>query len=330
VAEMDQTIIKVSGLTKIFKVNQREKEGLLPALKSLIKREYRYVTAVDGVEFQVNQGEIRGLIGPNGAGKSTTIKMLSGILYPTRGEIKVMGYTPWLEREAYVKNIGAVFGQKSQLIWELPAIDTFSLCKEMYHIPPKKFQENVQYFKELLNIGEVIKKPVRQLSLGERMKCELVCAMLHEPPLVYLDEPTIGLDIISKDTIRSFIKKANKDKKITFIITTHDLDDIENLCEQVTIINKGKVVFNNNIDKLKTYFSDKKIIEIKFREEVAKEKFSDFNVISCKPLSADIEIDLSKKDLQAEVSKIFNAFPISDINIGSIAIEEVIKEIYQE
>jgi ABC-2 type transport system ATP-binding protein len=325
---MDPIIINVNGLSKVFKVHQREKEGLLPALKSLVKREYQYVTAVDGVEFQVKRGEIRGLIGPNGAGKSTTIKMLSGILYPTHGEIKVLGYTPWLEREAYVKNIGAVFGQKSQLIWELPAIDTFSLNKEIYRIPLKKFTENVEYFKELLNIAEVVKKPVRQLSLGERMKCELVCAMLHEPPLVYLDEPTIGLDIISKDTIRNFIKKANKDKNITFIVTTHDLDDIENLCEEVTIINKGRVVFNDSIDKLKAYFSDKKLIELKLREEVGREKFNDFNVISYKPLAVDIEVDLAKQDLQTEVSNIFSTFPISDINISNIAIEEVIKEIY--
>jgi ABC-2 type transport system ATP-binding protein len=226
----------------------------------------------------ITMPKIRGLIGPNGAGKSTTIKMLSGILYPTHGEIKVLGYTPWLERETYVKNIGAVFGQKSQLIWELPAIDTFSLNKEIYHIPAKKFTENVEYFKELLNIAKVVKKPVRQLSLGERMKCELVCAMLHEPLLIYLDEPTIGLDIISKDTIRSFIKKANKDKNITFIVTTHDLDDIENLCEEVTIINKGRVVFNDSIDKLKAYFSDKKLIELKLREEVGREKFNNFKV----------------------------------------------------
>jgi ABC-2 type transport system ATP-binding protein len=258
VVEVDNVIIRVSGLKKVFKVNQREKAGLLASLSTIFKREYKYVHAVDGIDFQVNQGEIRGLIGPNGAGKSTTIKMLCGILFPSEGEVQVMGYTPWLERAEYVRHIGAVFGQKSQLIWELPAIDTFSFNKEMYHIPEKKFRENVEYFKALLNIGDVIKKPVRQLSLGERMKCELVCAMLHEPQLVYLDEPTIGLDIISKEIIRNFIKKANQDKKVTFIITTHDLDDIANLCESITIINYGKIVFNDSLEKLSTFFSNKK------------------------------------------------------------------------
>lgn len=325
---MDDPIIGVNGLKKVFKVHHREKEGLLASLGTIFKREYKYISAVDGIDFQVKKGEIRGLIGPNGAGKSTTIKMLSGILFPSAGEIQVMGYTPWLDREEYVKHIGAVFGQKSQLVWELPAMDTFSLNKEMYHIPEKKFWENVEYFKELMNIGEVIKKPVRQLSLGERMKCELVCAMLHEPQLVYLDEPTIGLDIISKDVIRNFIKKANRDKNITFIITTHDLDDIENLCESITIINYGKVVFNDSLEKLSTFFSNKKLIELEFKEEVSLERLKEFKKISADPFSVKIEIDLSNTDLQLEIAKILADLPVRDLNINNIPIEEVIKQLY--
>ncbi len=327
---MAENIISVTGLKKVYKVNQREKEGLLPALKSLVKREYKYVNAVDGINFQVENGEIRALIGPNGAGKSTTIKMLCGILYPTEGEVRVIGYTPWLEREDYVRNIGAVFGQKSQLIWELPAIDTFALSKEMYRIPEQKYRDNLEYFKELLQIGEVIKKPVRQLSLGERMKCELVCALLHEPRLVFLDEPTIGLDIISKDTIRNFIKKANRDKKITFIVTTHDLDDIENLCEKITIINYGKIVFDDYLAKLTNFYSNKKLIEVKFREQVSPEKLKGFHVVTFDSFSANIEVELAGKDLQSEVAKIFGTLPVHDINISNIPIEEVIKQIYRE
>lgn len=325
---MAENIISVTGLKKVYKVHQREKEGLLAALKSLVKREFKYVTAVDNIDFQVNTGEIRALIGPNGAGKSTTIKMLCGILHPTEGEVRVMNYIPWRDREEYVGNIGAVFGQKSQLIWELPAIDTFALSKEMYRIPERKYRDNLEYFKELLQIGEVIQKPVRQLSLGERMKCELVCALLHDPQLVYLDEPTIGLDIISKDIIRNFIKKANRDKGITFIITTHDLDDIENLCEKITIINYGKIVFDDSLVKLTTYFSNKKLIEVKFREQVGPEKLKDFQVVKADSFSADIEVDLAGKDLQSEVSKILGALPVHDINISNIAIEDVIKQIY--
>ncbi len=325
---MSKYIIEVEGLKKVFKVHKRDKAGLLSSLKSLFSRDYSLVTAVDGLDLKIRQGEIRGLIGPNGAGKSTTIKILSGILYPSEGTVNVMGYTPWTQREEYVKKIGVVFGQKSQLWWDLPAIDTFALNKQMYDIPDKTFDENISYFKELLKIGDVISKPVRQLSLGERMKCEFVCAMLHQPPLVYLDEPTIGLDIISKEAIRSFIKNVNKDRGTTFIVTTHDLSDIEDLCENVSIINSGTIVFNDCIDKLKTYFSDKKIIEVKFNRQVDPALLEGFKVTSGGPFSASIEIETLNTSLQEEISRIFKILPVQDINVNNINIEEVIKYIY--
>jgi len=325
---MNQYIIDVEGLNKVFKVHKRDKAGLLSSLKSLFSRDYTLVTAVSGLDLKICQGEIRGLIGPNGAGKSTTIKILSGILYPSEGKVNVMGYTPWTQREEYVKNIGVVFGQKSQLWWDLPAIDTFALNRQMYGISDKTFNENLSYFKELLKIGDVISKPVRQLSLGERMKCEFVCAMLHQPPLVYLDEPTIGLDIISKEAIRSFIKSVNKDRGTTFIVTTHDLSDIEDLCENVSIINSGTIVFNDCIDKLKTYFSDKKIIEVKFNRQVDPALLEGFKVTSGGPFNASIEIDTLTTSLQDEISRIFKILPVQDINVNNINIEEVIKYIY--
>lgn len=325
---MSQYIIEIEALKKVFKVHKRDKAGLLSSLKSLFSRDYSLVTAVDGLNLKIGQGEIRGLIGPNGAGKSTTIKILSGILYPSEGKVNVMGYTPWTQREEYVKKIGVVFGQKSQLWWDLPAIDTFALNKQMYDIPDKTFDENLSYFKELLKIGDVISKPVRQLSLGERMKCEFVCAMLHQPPLVYLDEPTIGLDIISKEAIRSFIKNVNKDRGTTFIVTTHDLSDIEDLCENVSIINSGTIVFNDCIDKLKTYFSDKKIIEVKFNRQVDQALLEDFKVTSSGPFNASIEIETINTSLQEEISRIFKILPVQDINVNNINIEEVIKYIY--
>ncbi|OPX45246.1 putative ABC transporter ATP-binding protein YbhF [Ruminiclostridium hungatei] len=325
---MNQYIIDVEGLNKVFKVHKRDKAGLLSSLKSLFSRDYTLVTAVAGLDLKIRQGEIRGLIGPNGAGKSTTIKILSGILYPSEGKVNVMGYTPWTQREEYVKNIGVVFGQKSQLWWDLPAIDTFALNRQMYGISDKTFDENLSYFKELLKIGDVISKPVRQLSLGERMKCEFVCAMLHQPPLVYLDEPTIGLDIISKEAIRSFIKSVNRDRGTTFIVTTHDLSDIEDLCENVSIINSGNIVFNDCIDKLKTYFSDKKIIEVKFNRQVDPALLEGFKVISGGPFNANIEIETLTTSLQDEISRIFKILPVQDINVNNINIEEVIKYIY--
>ncbi len=196
------------------------------AVKGLVKREYRQVRAVDGIDLRVREGEIRAIIGPNGAGKSTTLKILSGILYPTAGSAQVMGMVPWEERKSLVRNLGVVFGQKSRLWWDLPPVDSFWLQKTIYDIPNPIYEKNVAYFKEHLNLADVMGKPVRQLSLGERMKCEFACALLHEPSLVNLDEPTIGLDLFSKEEIREFIHNMNEERGTTFLITTHDLNDV--------------------------------------------------------------------------------------------------------
>ncbi|MFD0671191.1 ATP-binding cassette domain-containing protein [Cohnella sp. GCM10027633] len=324
---MSEYIIDVSGLTKSFKVTKRD-EGFGAAFKSLFNRKHDIVNGVNGIDLKIAAGEIRGLIGPNGAGKSTTIKMLSGILHPDEGEVKVMGYTPWLERQKFVKHLGVVFGQKSQLWWDLPAIDTFALNRDMYKVPRQRYNELIDYFKEMLGIQDVIHKPVRQLSLGERMKCEFVCAMLHEPPLVFLDEPTIGLDIISKENIRTFIKGANRDLGTTFILTTHDLSDLENLCENVTIINKGIVVYNDTMGNLNRYFSQKKIIDVQFQDPGSKELLRDYAILRMDDMSATIEIDLNERDLRQFVYELLGRLPVQDINIRNIPIEDVIKDIY--
>lgn len=325
---MRENIITIKNLKKTYKVSERDNTSMMSSVKSLFKRKYKYVSAVNNINLSVKRGEIRGLIGPNGAGKSTTIKMLSGILHPTEGIVEVLGHTPWNERESYVMKIGAVFGQKSQLWWDLPPIDTFSLNRHMYKISDKTFNYNIDMFKELLDIEEVIKKPTRQLSLGERMKCEFVCALLHEPELVYLDEPTIGLDIITKDSIRTFIKELNRVKNTTIIITTHDLDDIVNLCENVTIINNGTVVYDETLENLTTYFDNTKVIEIKFTEPVKESQLDAFNVLSATNMTANIEVNLTGSTIKDEVSKLFATLPVHDININNIDIEEVIKHIY--
>jgi ABC-2 type transport system ATP-binding protein len=327
--QLNELIIDARGVRQVFKVSKREKTGLFSSLKSLFAPEFIHVEALTGIDFPVAKGEIRGLIGPNGAGKSTMIKILSGVLYPTAGEVRVMGYTPWLEREDYLRNIGVVFGQKTQLWWDLPPIDTFSLNQKMYRIPKTLFRENLEYFKDLLNISEVITRPTRQLSLGERMKCDLVCAMLHEPKVVFLDEPTIGLDLLSKETIREFIKQTNRQKQICFILTTHDMADIEDLCEKITVINKGAIVYNGMLQDMKTIISGKKIVEIKFSKPVSKAMLSGFQVADFNPMSVVIEILPEQTAIQTELAKIMASLPVQDININDIGIEEVIKQLYR-
>lgn len=325
---MSDSIIEVSGLSKMFKVPQKEKEGLISSVKSLFDRKYKHVQAIKGINLHVKKGEIRGLIGPNGAGKSTTIKVLTGILHPTEGSVNVMGYVPWLEREIYVKKIGALFGQKTQLWWDVPAFDTFALHKVMYKIDDSAYRKTIDEFKEILGMDDIINRPVRQLSLGERMKCELVCAMLHEPELIFLDEPTIGLDILAKEAIRTFIKKINKEKGTTFIVTTHDMSDIEDLCNRVTVVNHGTVVFDDAIEQMKSFFSERKIIDIRLSRPIEERAMAQYQVNSFNGITASLELDLTKSDLQSEIAEIFRLFPVHDINVNNIPIEQVIKEIY--
>ncbi|SDN51650.1 ABC transporter ATP-binding protein [Acetanaerobacterium elongatum] len=323
-------IIQVKNLCRTFKVPKRSDSGLLSSIKALFHREYVTVNAVNDISFTVKKGEIRGLIGPNGAGKSTTIKIMSGILYPSSGEVDVMGYKPWLEREEYVKHIGVLFGQRSQLEWDLPPIDSFYLRKKLYDIPDEVYKRNIEYFKELLDIAEIINKPVRQLSLGERMKCEFVCSVLHEPPLVFLDEPTIGLDVVSKETVRGFISAINKEKNTTFILTTHDLSDIENLCENITVINNGTIVFDDGLAGLQEYFPKRKVVKVQFETPVDYHALEPFHPTSYNRMKAEFEVDLSECDVKTAVNRMFECLPVADINIESVSIEEVIRHIYTE
>ena len=224
-------IIKVENLTKVFKSYQRG-NTFGEAVKSLFVRKPIYVHALKGISFNIEEGELVGFLGPNGAGKSTTLKILTGIMHPSGGKAEIMGYTPWKDRKKYVAKIGAVFGQKSQLLWDIPPVDAFYLNKAIYSIPERSFKKTLHKMVELLGVEELIKKPTRQLSLGERMKCEFIMAMLHKPKIVFLDEPTIGLDVIAKDKIREFILEMNRNG-VTFILTTHDLDDIAHLAQRV-------------------------------------------------------------------------------------------------
>lgn len=246
-------MIEMDGIYKTFKVHKRN-AGLGNAVKSLFKKEYEIVTALDNISFNINEGEMVGYIGPNGAGKSTTIKIMSGILYPDKGKCIINGKTPWKDRISYVKDIGVVFGQRSQLWWDIPVADSYELIKEIYKIPQKDFKDNLKMMTDLLDIEELMKVPTRQLSLGQRMRCEIVASLLHNPKILFLDEPTIGLDAVSKIAVRDFIKTINKEKKLTVILTTHDTQDIEALTKRIILIGKGKVLLDGELESLKEDF----------------------------------------------------------------------------
>lgn len=324
-----ENIIEIKNLSKTFKVTKREEGSFLKVLKTLYKRDFVTVEAVRNVSFSVKKGEIRGLIGANGAGKSTLIKMMCGILYPSEGDVITLGLKPWEQRNQYVCRIGVVFGQKSQLNWDLPAIDTFQLNKKMYKIPEDVFQENIEYFSGLLDIRAVIARPVRQLSLGERMKCELMCSLLHNPELVFLDEPTIGLDVVSKDTMLRIIRKINEERRTTFILTTHDMGDIENLCRHITIINKGEKVYDGSLYDLRKNYKLQKVIEIYAKEIIDPDLLKDYQIEKLSQYEATIRVD-GDADMGKILEQLSGRLDIKDITIGNVGIEEVIKKIYTE
>jgi ABC-2 type transport system ATP-binding protein len=246
----DGPIIHVSNLNKVFRVLKR-KPGFLGGLRTLFSTDYEEVRAVSDISFEIGEGELVGYIGPNGAGKSTTIKMLTGILYPSSGQVTVAGLVPHRERTRNVKQIGVLFGQRSHLFWDIPPRDSFDLMRRMYAIPAERYGANLKLFTELLELGELLDRPVRQLSLGQRMRCELVAALLHDPKVVYLDEPSIGLDVVAKDRMREFIQHLNQQRGVTIMLTTHDIADIEKLCKRVLIIDKGRLLYDGSLAAIK-------------------------------------------------------------------------------
>lgn len=243
-------MITLEHVRKTYKVSKRD-AGFSSALKSLFHRQYEYVHALDDISFTISDGEMVGYIGPNGAGKSSTIKILSGILTPEEGICLVDGLTPWKNRIEYVRNIGVVFGQRTQLWWDVPVLDSFELLREIYRIPQAAYQNNLEQLTQMLDLSQLLKTPVRQLSLGQRMRCEIAASLLHDPKILFLDEPTIGLDAVSKLAVRDFIKKRNQEKNTTVILTTHDMQDIEALTDRIILIGKGKILLDGTIDDIR-------------------------------------------------------------------------------
>ena len=323
------SFINVDCISKTFKVAKRN-SGLKAALKSFFKREYTYIDAVKNVSFSIEKGEIVGYIGPNGAGKSTTIKMLSGILLPTAGNIRVNGLDPFKDRKKYVSNIGVVFGQRSQLSWDIPAEDTFDLLKDIYDLSDKEYQKTKTELVNLLNIQEVMKQPVRSLSLGQRMRCEIAASLLHKPKILFLDEPTIGLDAESKKIVRDFIKKLNKNHKTTVILTTHDMTDIEALAKRIILIGKGELLYDGTLSNLKKKYGSYKEVLVSTNAKIDKIRLKGI-IKKSKNINGDsFIIDSNVLSLSKLLNKLSLKYVINDIDIKNESIDDVILKLYHD
>ncbi len=325
-------LIHVHDLCKHFRTFRR-REGLWGSIQNLFVRQYKTVAAVDRVSFSIEQGESVGYIGPNGAGKSTTIKMLTGILVPTSGEIRINGFVPHRQRRAYVKTIGVVFGQRTQLWWDIAVIESFKLLRRIYDVSQRDFDQRMERFNEVLNISDYLYTPVRKLSLGERMRCDLAAALLHNPPLLFLDEPTIGLDVVAKDRIRRFLHDVNRDFRTTILLTTHDLDDIEELCRRIMIIDHGRVLYDGQLDRLKEQLLQIKQIKFVLKDlaqasDVAGFARDGLDVVRVDDLTFRIRFNRHRIATSDLIRQILSALDVRDLLIEDEPIEEIIKRFY--
>lgn len=327
-------IIEIKNITKEFKVLNR-REGLKGSLKDLFSRDYKIVRAVDNISMNITQGEIVGYLGPNGAGKSTTIKMMTGILEPTSGEILVDGCIPYKNRTRNAQNIGVVFGQRTQLWWALPLVESFKILKDIYGVTDKDYKDMLELYQSLVDIEPLMHKPVRQMSLGQRTLSDILAAFLHNPKIVFLDEPTIGLDVSMKAKIRTLIHALNKEKNTTVILTTHDMGDVDALCRRIVIIDKGKMLYDNDIEHLKGFFGYYRTLKIRVSgslsetaEKIAAE-FPEFSV-SANDEWISVLVDEAKSTVMDVLSQLQKTYKIRDMQLEEISTEEVIKKIYEE
>ena len=323
------SFINVNHISKTFKVAKR-KSGLLASLKSFFKRDYTYIDAVKDVSFQIKKGEIVGYIGPNGAGKSTTIKMLSGILVPDSGTCKIGGLTPWKDREKYVKDIGVVFGQRSQLWWDIPANDTFDLLKDIYDLDEKEYKKTRDSLIKMLDIEDIVTIPVRQLSLGQRMRCEIAASLLHKPSILFLDEPTIGLDAVSKKVVRDFIKKINKEYNTTVILTTHDMSDIEALAKRIILIGKGQILYDGNLHNLKKKYGNIRNVIVDTKDTIENIKMN--GLVSSKKTDTGylFQIDINIITISKFLKYLSENYYLDDVEIENENIDDIIIKLYKE
>ncbi len=324
-------IIEVEGLRKEFRIAKR-KEGAFGALRTLFSREYIRKVAVNDVSFRIQPGELVGYIGPNGAGKSTTIKMLTGILVPSAGTVRVKGIVPYERRVENARQIGVVFGQRTQLWWDLPTIESFELLRHIYKIPSDRYQRNMERFGELLGLDAFLNTPVRQLSLGQRMRADIAAALLHDPEILYLDEPTIGLDVVAKEKIRAFIKEINRERGVTVILTTHDMQDIEKICERMILIDKGTVIYDGPLQEIKERFGKARTLVVDLEPNGPIDRLEVEGAEQVKRDGYRFWLRFNRDVISASqlIARISGSHNIRDLTVEEPEIEGIIARIYQE
>lgn len=320
-------VISVRNLKKTYKVH-RKPQGVGASIKSLFRRRYKHVRAVDDISFEIEPGEMVGFLGPNGAGKTTTLKMLSGLIFPTEGDASVLGFTPWQRKNAYRRQFALLMGQKNQLWWDLPAAESFRLHKEIYTIDDKSFSRVQGELSELLRVKDLLHQPVRELSLGERMKMELIAALLHSPKVLFLDEPTIGLDIVAQSTIRTCLREYNRDHGVTILLTSHYMQDVEALCDRVIIINHGKLIHDGPLDEMVEEISKTKLLTLRFQDGVIPESVQNVGVVvDLSPPS--ITLQLPRETAVKQASELLARYNISDVSIEDPPVEDVIRRFFE-
>lgn len=328
---MEDVLIKVNHVSKSFRI-AKQKQGILNAVKYMVKPNYILKNAVDDINFTIKEGEMVGFLGPNGSGKSTTVKMLSGILHPDQGSIEVGGFIPYRDRKKYVSQIGVVFGQKSQLAWDLPVIESFDLLKHIYRIDEKKYQDNLERFVSLLDMSDFLLQPVRQLSLGQRMRADIAAALLHSPKIVFFDEPTIGVDVVGKERIREFIVELNKTDRITMLFTTHDMQDIEKTCDKAIIIDHGAMIYDGTLASIKKRFGNTIQIEVtmeKHQEIKDIENVIIENISNQGDYKYRFSFEKAKVSLDWLMKEILATYSVKDFSMIEPGLESIIRKIYE-
>lgn len=325
---MDTPTITVSNLSKNFKTHKKE-PGLKGSVKALFKREYKTIEAVKNISFNISQGELVGFIGPNGAGKTTTLKMLSGLLYPSSGEAQVLGFKPFERKHPFLKQISLVMGQKNQLWWDLPAIETFELNKEIYEVPADSYKKILDELTEILDVKDVMHQQVRKMSLGQRMKCELIASLIHMPKVLFLDEPTIGLDVVMQKKVREFIKEYNRRYNATVILTSHYMDDVKEICKRVIMINHGSIIFDGPIEDLTKNYAGYKVLVPIFNSPVERAELEKLGeVVEFAYPRAVIKV--SRDKVASTAGSLLQSYDIDDLDINEPELEAVIREIFEK